>query len=63
MVTQLNFLLMTVWAFMCAPFMLENAHDVFYVPSMWAFCGYMLVAIISHDFLFYHAHRYNVTNN
>ena len=38
--------------------MMKTAHDPYYVPSTIAFYGYMLVAILSHDILFYHGHRY-----
>ena len=34
--------------------------DVYQVPSLYAVCGYLTVAALCHDVLFYHAHRYPV---
>ena len=58
MVSNINLSLGIVGGYMYAPFRAKTAHDMFYVPSTLAFYGYMLVAIITHDFLFYHFHRY-----
>ena len=56
--SNFNLLLGVVYAYMLTPFMLRTAPDTYYVPSKIAFYGYMLVAILTHDILFYHGHRY-----
>ena len=57
-VSNLNLLLAIVLTYtLVRPIMMEIAHDPYYVPSTIAFYGYMLVAILSHDILFYHGHR------
>ena len=58
LVSNLNLLLGVVYAYILTPFMLRTAPDTYYVPSKMAFYGYMLVAILTHDILFYHGHRY-----
>ena len=62
-VANFNLSLGIVGGHMYAPFRVKSPHDMFYVPSRLAFYGYMLVAIITHDFLFYHLHRYKLANN
>ena len=57
-VSNLNLLLAIVLTYtLVRPIMMKTAHDPYYVPSTIAFYGYMLVAILSHDILFYHGHR------
>ena len=55
--SNLNLLQGMVWAFILKLILVDTAPDSYYVPSTVAFYGYMLVAILSHDFLFYHGHR------
>ena len=46
------------WAYLVVPTLIAHSHDLRYVPEKPHFYAYMLVAILSHDFLFYHGHRY-----
>ena len=58
LVSNFNMLIGVFWAYLLVPTLIAHSHDLRYVPETPHFYAYMLVAILSHDFLFYHGHRY-----
>ena len=58
LVSNFNMFIGVFWAYMLKPILIQRSHDPRYVPETAHFYAYMLVAILSHDFLFYHGHRY-----
>ena len=58
LVSNFNMLIGVFWAYVLRPVLIKGSHELGYVPEAPHFYAYMLVAILSHDFLFYHGHRY-----